>query len=198
SRSLVLALIVCVAVGYVLYDQVFHPQHIDNDAKADRLSQVRAQNKADEELAASMPAFLQDLDRAEQDYTVVRAFLPDAPEVSVVLDAVQKLAAARRVRLTVFRDSGGGGKSALADKLNERVVPIQLAGGHKEVTQFLADIASYPRILHIRDIAITSQRHGELVDATLVCYFAPAPSDLPSLPSDVQQTLSSFAGGLKH
>ncbi|HYM00664.1 MAG TPA: type 4a pilus biogenesis protein PilO [Blastocatellia bacterium] len=193
SKTLLLTLIVCAVVGYLLHDQVFHPQHLDNESKAEQLAQVRAQNHADEELAASMPAFRQDLDRAEKDYTVVRAFLPDAPEVSVVLDAVQKLAAARKVRLTVFRDSGSQAKSALADKLNERVVPIQLFGGHVEITRFLADIASYPRVLHIRDIAITSERRGELVDATLVCYFAPSPSDLPPLPSDIQ--LSTFEGG---
>ena len=117
------------------------------------------------------------------------------PEVSVVLSGVQKLARIRGVSIIIFRDTGSGSKSALADKLNERAVPIQIVGQHLAVARFFADLASYPRVVHVRDLAITSGRRDESVDATLVCYYAPSPQDLPQLPPELQtQSLRSPGG----
>jgi Tfp pilus assembly protein PilO len=194
-----ISLLACLGLTYLLFTTTFQPRHEDNREAAGKLAQFRAQNSADQVLADSMPQFLEEVQRAEEDYAVARQLLPDAPEVSVILQAVQKLATARKVRLTVFHDTGGGAKSALADKLNERVVPIELAGDHLAIARFLGDIASYPRVLHIRDVSITAQPHAhdELVNATLVSYYAPSPQDLPQLPEDVQQTLSTKAGGSK-
>lgn len=177
-------------IGYAIHTYFLESFEQENRLAAQQLSQLRSQNEANKKVEQTLPEFLAEIERAINNYSVARGLLPEEPEVSIVLDGVQQLAASRGVRITKFVATGTGVKSPLADKLNERVVPTQVIGSHEAVTRFLADVATYPRIIHVRNITLTSLKRNETADFSLAAYYAPSPADLPKLPPELKQGIT--------
>ena len=164
------------------------------------------------------PQFLDQFRRLISNYTTARELLPGETEVSNVLDAIQQMARANHVRVTMFDASKPGAKSnnpaptstagpsATETKspqttrpeivLNERVMPAQIQGTHANVARFLSDVAKYPRIIYVRDLSITSLNNQESVNLTLVTYDAPTSGLLPPIPTELRDEFQSHAGQL--
>jgi len=164
------------------------------------------------------PQFLDQFRRLVKNYSTARELLPGEAEVSNVLDAIQQMARANHVRVTMFDASKPGAKStnpaattnpgptASATKspqtsrpeitLNERVMPAQIQGTHANVARFLSDVAKYPRIIYVRDLSITSLNNQESVTLTLVTYDAPTSGILPPLPTELRAEFQTHAGQL--
>jgi Tfp pilus assembly protein PilO len=163
------------------------------------------------------PQFLDQFRRLVDNYNTARELLPSETEVSNVLDALQQMARANSVRVTMFDASKPGAKSiptatpnAAAPgtpakspqtaqpeiTLNERVMPAQIQGTHANVARFLSDVAKYPRIIYVRDLSITALHKQESVNLTLVTYDAPTSGILPPIPTELRDEFQSHTARL--
>lgn len=179
---------VALIIGYLAFEQLIGPLAAEMREKKRSLAISRAQNEAARKIEAAFPTFVAEFKQAWSDYQTATQLLPEEVEVSGVLGAIQKIAAREGVKVTRFDAVKEGGKSPVADKLQERVVSAQVVGVHPAVTRFLAQVAAYPRIIHVREFSITSLKNGESVDLVIAAYYAPPPGDLPPLPQEIHRT----------
>ena len=218
TRLLVFATLVAAALASLIYYQFISAQIAANNALNQTLVQKRKQNAIARMVQETKPQFLDQFRRLVNNYTTARELLPGEAEVSNVLDAIQQMARANHVRVTMFDASKPGAKSnspaatpnpgpsATAAKspqnqqpeiiLNERVMPAQIQGTHANVARFLSDVAKYPRIIYVRDLSITSLNNQESVNLTLVTYDAPTSGILPPIPPELRAEFQPHTGQL--
>lgn len=170
-------------IGYWAYGAWLTPLTEGNAVRAARLAALKQENSAAAAVQQTKPQFIAEFARLLEKHDNARRLLPEEVEVSNVLAAVQQMAAKNGVRLTRFNSTGPGAKSPVADRLYERAVPTTVVGPHGAVVRFLIDVARYPRVIHVRDMAITSLKKTESVDFTLVTFYSP-PS-LPPVPAEL-------------
>jgi Tfp pilus assembly protein PilO len=216
-RLFVFATLLAAALASLIYYQFIFAQTATNDALNQTLIQKRNQNAIARMVQETKPQFLDQFRRLVNNYTTARELLPGEAEVSNVLDAIQQMARANHVRVTMFDASKPGAKSntapatlnpgpATATKspqtaqpeiiLNERVMPAQIQGTHANVARFLSDVARYPRIIYVRDLSITSLNNEESVNLTLVTYDAPTSGILPPIPTELRAEFQTHTGQL--
>lgn len=186
AKAFAVSLALTAIVTYFAFGYLISPLSGELNARRQALSTLRAQNEAARRIEATYPEFIGQFKRAWADYQTATQLLPEEVEVSGVLSAVQQLAEREGVKVTLFNAVKEGGKSPVADRLQERVVPAQVVGGHKAVTRFLTQVASFPRIIHVREIAVTGLKGGESADLVIAAYYAPPPGSLPPVPSGVR------------
>ena len=204
SKLVIFAGLIALAFGTLVYYQVISAQTAANDALRQTLAQKRKQNAIARMVQETKPEFLDQFRRLMDNYRTARELLPGETEVSNVLDAIQQMARANQVRVTMFDASKPGAKSSAGApavaaanttakdaqpqiSLNERVMPAQIQGTHANVARFLSDVAKYPRIIYVRDFSITSLNRQESVNLTLVTYDAPTSGILPPIPAELNQ-----------
>jgi Tfp pilus assembly protein PilO len=214
-KVFVLFSLLALGIGAGLYYQYITPMAASNDSLKEQLAQKRKQNAIARMVQETKPRFLDEFRRVINNYTTARELLPSETEVSNVMDAIQQMARANNVRVTMFDASKPGAKStnpvangaapqqqepnaaaqpALPQSpappqvaLNERVMPAQIQGTHANVARFLRDVAKYPRIIYVRDFSITSLNRQESVNLTLVTYDAPTSGILPPIPAELRE-----------
>ena len=218
SRLFIFATLLAAAFASLVYYQFISTQTAANHALNQSLIEKRKQNAIARMVQETKPQFLDQFRRLVKNYSTARELLPGEAEVSNVLDAIQQMARANHVRVTMFDASKPGAKStnpaattnpgptAPATKspqksrpeitLNERVMPAQIQGTHANVARFLSDVAKYPRIIYVRDLSITSLNNQESVTLTLVTYDAPTSGILPPLPTELRAEFQTHAGQL--
>lgn len=187
-KAMLVASTLALLIGYLAFQQVIGPRAAEMREKKRVLASSRAQNETARKIEVTFPAFVAEFKQAWSDYQTATQLLPEEVEVSGVLGAIQKIAAREGVKVTRFDAVKEGGKSPVADKLQERAVSAQIVGTHGAVTRFLAQVASYPRIIHVREFSITSLKNSESVDLVIAAYYAPPPGDLPPLPQEIHRT----------
>ena len=204
SKLVIFAGLLAVALGALVYYQVISSQAAANDALRQTLAQKRKQNAIARMVQETKPEFLEQFRRLMDNYRTARELLPGETEVSNVLAAIQQMARANQVRVTMFDASKPGAKSSAGApaataantaakdaqpqiSLNERVMPAQIQGTHANVARFLSDVAKYPRIIYVRDFSITSLNRQESVNLTLVTYDAPTSGILPPIPAELNE-----------
>src|SRR5215216_1226034 len=216
-RLLVFATLIAVALASLIYYQFISAQVAANEALNQTLIQKRKQNAIARMVQETKPQFLDQFRRLVDNYNTARELLPSEAEVSNVLDALQQMARANSVRVTMFDASKPGAKSSPTTTpnaaapgtpakspqtaqpeitLNERVMPAQIQGTHANVARFLSDVAKYPRIIYVRDLSITSLNKQESVNLTLVTYDAPTSGILPPIPTELRAEFQTHAGQL--
>ena len=217
-RLFIFATLLAAAFASLVFYQFISAQTAANHALNQTLIEKRKQNAIARMVQETKPQFLDQFRRLVKNYSTARELLPGEAEVSNVLDAIQQMARANHVRVTMFDASKPGAKStnpaattnpgltASATKspqtsrleitLNERVMPAQIQGTHANVARFLSDVAKYPRIIYVRDLAITSLNSQESVNLTLVTYDAPTSGILPPIPTELRAEFQTHAGQL--
>jgi len=217
-RLFIFATLLAAAFASLVYYQFISAQTAANHALNQSLIEKRKQNAIARMVQETKPQFLDQFRRLVKNYSTARELLPGEAEVSNVLDAIQQMARANHVRVTMFDASKPGAKStnpaattnpgltASATKspqtsrleitLNERVMPAQIQGTHANVARFLSDVAKYPRIIYVRDLSITSLNSQESVNLTLVTYDAPTSGILPPIPTELRAEFQTHAGQL--
>jgi len=217
-RLFIFATLLAAAFASLVYYQFISAQTAANHALNQTLIEKRKQNAIARMVQETKPQFLDQFRRLVNNYSTARELLPGEAEVSNVLDAIQQMARANHVRVTMFDASKPGAKStnpaattnpgltASATKspqtsrleitLNERVMPAQIQGTHANVARFLSDVAKYPRIIYVRDLSITSLNSQESVNLTLVTYDAPTSGILPPIPTELRAEFQTHAGQL--
>src|SRR5690349_14703770 len=218
SRLFIFATLLAAAFASLVYYQFISAQTAANHALNQSLIEKRKQNAIARMVQETKPQLLDQFRRLVKNYGTARELLPGEAEVSNVLDAIQQMARANHVRVTMFDASKPGAKStnpaattnpgptASATKspqtsrpeitLNERVMPAQIQGTHANVARFLSDVAKYPRIIYVRDLSITSLNNQESVTLTLVTYDAPTSGILPPIPTELRAEFQTHAGQL--
>jgi Tfp pilus assembly protein PilO len=214
GRLFLFATLLAAALASLIYYQFLSPQTAANDALNQTLVQKRKQNAIARMVQETKPQFLDQFRRLVDNYNTARELLPSEAEVSNVLDALQQMARANSVRVTMFDASKPGAKSsptvtpnaAAPAKspqtaqpeiiLNERVMPAQIQGTHANVARFLSDVAKYPRIIYVRDLSITALHKQESVNLTLVTYDAPTSGILPPIPTELRDEFQSHTARL--
>jgi Tfp pilus assembly protein PilO len=217
-RLFIFATLLAAALASLVYYQFISAQTAANHALNQTLIDKRKQNAIARMVQETKPQFLDQFRRLVNNYSTARELLPGEAEVSNVLDAIQQMARANHVRVTMFDASKPGAKStnpaattnpgptATATKspqtsrpeiiLNERVMPAQIQGTHANVARFLSDVAKFPRIIYVRDLSITSLNNQESVNLTLVTYDAPTSGILPPIPTELRAEFQTHAGQL--
>jgi Tfp pilus assembly protein PilO len=217
-RLVIFSTLCAAAIASLIYYQFISAQLAANQALNQSLVQKRKQNTIARQVHETKPQFLDQFRCLISNYTTARELLPGEAEVSNVLDAIQQMARANHVRVTMFDASKPGAKSNNAAPpsnagpsatetkspqttrpeivLNERVMPAQIQGTHANVARFLSDVAKYPRIIYVRDLSITSLNNQESVNLTLVTYDAPTSGLLPPIPAELRAEFQSHAGQL--
>lgn len=197
--------LIALAFGALAYYQYIAPQTAANDTLQQTLTTKRKQNAIARMVQETKPQFIEEFRRLINNYGTARELLPGEAEVSNVLDAVQQIARANQVRVTMFDASKPGAKSNASPNdataaqstgaapappqisLNERLMPAQVQGTHANIARFLTTVARYPRIIYVRDFSITSLNRQETMSMTLVTYDAPTSGILPPIPAELRE-----------
>jgi Tfp pilus assembly protein PilO len=212
KKTLIYSSLLAAALGALLYWQFLSPVISAKDQLSTELQRWHKQNAIARMMQETRPQFLDEFRRVISNYSTARELLPAEVEVSNVMAAIQDLAHRNNVRVTVFDASKPGVKSASALStvasasnqptessnqqptatqqvaLNERRIPAQIVGTHSGVASFIRDVAQYPRIIYVSDIAIAAGNNKqESVNMTLVTYDAPSAGLLPPIPAELQQ-----------
>src|SRR5689334_18339845 len=159
-RLFVIATLFAATLASLVYYQFISAQTVANNALNQTLIEKRKQNAIARMVQETKPEFLDQFRRLVNNYSTARELLPGEAEVSNVLDAIQQMARANHVRVTMFDASKPGAKSTnpaattnpgptvSATKspqtsrpeitLNERVMPAQIQGTHANVARFLS------------------------------------------------------------
>lgn len=211
KKTLICSSLLAAALGTLLYWQFLSPMNSAKEQLSTELQRLHKQNAIARMMQETRPQFLDEFRRVISNYSTARELLPAEVEVSNVMAAIQDLAHRNNVRVTVFDASKPGVKSASPAStvapayqptessnqqptatqqvaLNERRIPAQIVGTHSGVASFIRDVARYPRIIYVSDIAIAAGNNKqESVNMTLVTYDAPSAGLLPPIPVELQQ-----------
>jgi Tfp pilus assembly protein PilO len=103
--------LLALAVGALIYTQFLSSTVAANDALRVTLAEKRKQNAIARQVQETKPQFLEEFRRLITNYTTARELLPSETEVSNVLAAIQQMASANQVRVTMFDASKPGAKS---------------------------------------------------------------------------------------
>lgn len=197
GRAKVIALSLVLACGlfYAAYSYALTPIAEENDRGKEQLATLLAKNEESRQVERTKEEFFREYCRILQNYETAKELLPAEVEVSKVLAAVQGLAVKSGVKLSRIDLSQTGVKSLSATPLYERVAPAQVLGTHKQVAEFLASIAGFPRIIHVREINIQSLKQKESVDLVIAAFYAPPPGELPPVPPEVADRVGQKTSG---
>src|SRR5215216_4993154 len=110
-RLLILSTLCAAAIASLIYYQFISAQVAANHALNQTLIQKRKQNAIARMVQETKPQFLDQFRRLINNYSTARELLPGEAEVSNVLDAIQQMARANQVRVTMFDASKPGAKS---------------------------------------------------------------------------------------
>jgi Tfp pilus assembly protein PilO len=174
---------------YLLYTAFVSPVAAANEQTRAALLKQQAENAAAQEIERSEPQFRAEFARVIQLYADAQPLLPGDTEVGNVLAQVQEAATRNGVLLTGLNASKEGVKSPALDKVYERELPALVVGAHPQVVKFFYDVARLPRIILIRDFAVTSLRQRVAVNFTLTAYNAPPPAETPALPEEFNRLI---------
>lgn len=180
---------------YAGYTYLLSPLSASNADKRESLAKLNQENETNRAIESTKPEFDAELRRGVLIYRDALTLLPNDPEGSNVLAFAQDRAQRAGVSLNAFNGLNAQGKevvqSASADKLYEKEMPAVVVGNLPQIKRFFEDIARLPRIVHVKDIAMTSLGQRVMVSFTLIAYYAPKPSDVPPLPQQLQKLLDS-------
>jgi hypothetical protein len=126
-------------------------------------------------------------------YREAEPLLPQETEVSGVLEQVGEAARRNNVTLRGLNAAREGVKSPTAELLYEREVPALVSGEYPNIVRFFYDLSRMPRIILVRDFAVSANKTNTVAAATLVAFHAPPPAELPQIPAEVKKLIS--AGG---
>ena len=186
AKVLAVSILLSGALFYAAYTYILSPADQENVKARGQLDALLAKNEEARQVERTKEEFFREYKRILQNYETAKELLPAEVEVSRVLGAVQDLAVKSGVKLTRIDLSQNGVKSPSATPLYERIAPAQVVGTHKQVAEFLASIASFPRIIHVREINIQSLKpQKESVDLVIAAFYAPPPGELPPVPNEV-------------
>lgn len=185
-KVLLVSLIISAGLFYAAHTYVLSPADDENTKAQGQLSALLAKNEESRQVERTKQEFFAEYRRILGNYETAKQLLPAEVEVSKVLGAVQDLAVKSGVKLSRIDLTQNGVKSPSATPLYERVAPAQVLGTHKQIAEFLASVASYPRIIHVREINIQSLKpQKESVDLVIAAFYAPPPGELPPVPPEV-------------
>lgn len=187
-KTLLLSVAAAALLAYAAYNYVLSPMGEDNDKARAALIGLLAKNEEARQVEVTKEAFFKEYGRIQANYETAKELLPAEVEVSNVLGAVQELAVKSGVKLTRIDLSQPGVKSPSATPLYERVAPAQVVGTHKALAEFLSSVASYPRIIHVREVNIAALKQKESIDMTLAAFYAPPPGELPPVPAEIESS----------
>ena len=195
AKVLLLSLVISAALLYAAHTYLLSPMDAENDRAKEQLLVLLAKNEESRQIERTKPEFFAEYRRILQNYGTVQQLLPAEVEVSRVLGAVQDLAVKSGVKLTRIDLSQNGVKSPSATPLYERIAPAQVIGTHKQIAEFLASVAGFPRIIHVREINIQSLKQRESVDMVIAAFYAPPPGELPPVPPEVADAVGNKTSG---
>lgn len=185
-KVLLASLIISGGLFYAAHAYVLSPADDENSKANGQLAALLAKNEESRQVERTKEEFFKEYRRILGNYETAKQLLPAEVEVSRVLGAVQDLAVKSGVKLSRIDLTQTGVKSPSATPLYERVAPAQVLGTHKQVAEFLASIASFPRIIHVREINIQSlKQQKESVDLVIAAFYAPPLGELPPVPPEV-------------
>lgn len=97
----------------------------------------------------------------------LEALLPTSAETEALLSALHGAAQRHGLSIELFRPGEASGEGFAG----EQTIAVRVAGTYHGLGAFLADVASLPRLVVLRDLAIAPGRDGRLVlDATTRTY----------------------------
>ncbi len=193
-RTAVYSALLALAVLWAGHAWVVEPLKAAKEEAAAALEQQERENALNRAVEAERPAFEREFRRAVLGYRSARELLPSSLEVTNVLAQVQETARRHRVQLAGFDAlAKTDARSASADKLYEREVPAVVAGAYGDVVEFFRAVTRLPRVVEIREFALTSLRDRVSVSFKLAAYYAPPPGELPALPPEFQRLLDEPA-----
>jgi len=193
-RAAVYSALLALAVLWAGHAWVIEPLKAAKEEAAAALHQQERENALNRAVEAERPAFEREFRRAVLGYRSARELLPSSVEVTSVLAQAQETARLHHVQLAGFDALGKtDARSGSADKLYEREVPAVVAGTYGDVVEFFRAVTRLPRLVEIREFALTTLRDRVSVSFKLAAYYAPPPGELPALPTEFQKLLDEPA-----
>jgi Tfp pilus assembly protein PilO len=189
-KVFLLSLLLAGGLAYGGYTMFVEPVKAENQSAAEANQRLHDENEKNRTVEKTHDAFQAEFKRDVINYRTARQLLPNNIEVTNVLGQVQVAAVQSGGTLTGFDAiTKTDVKSPAADKLYEREVPAVYVGTYPQAIQFFRAVARLPRIVQIRDFALTSLRQKVSVSFKLIVYYAPPPNELPPLPPELKALL---------
>lgn len=115
-----------------------------------KLEQLQRENKSGSLLRENIKGFEKSLKDSQQELESLKSLLPEAVQLSDVLQTIQAKARKENLILRVFRPGAANQK----DYYNEKPILIDVSGSYHNIGNFFADMAGFERINNISDVEI--------------------------------------------
>lgn len=115
-----------------------------------KLEQLQRENKAGSLLKENLKGFQKSLRDAQHELESLKSLLPEAVQLSDVLQTIQEKARRENLILRVFRP----GAAAQKNYYNEKPILVDVSGSYRNIGSFFAEMARFERINNISDVEI--------------------------------------------
>jgi type IV pilus assembly protein PilO len=110
--------------------------------------------------AVNLDAYRQQLAAIEQEFGEMLKQLPNKSEMEALLTDINQAGLGRGLRFELFRPAQ---RETMSEFYAELPITIKLTGNYHDMGAFASDVSQLPRIVTLNEIALTTDREGNLV-----------------------------------
>jgi len=177
----VVLLVIVGAIWSGLHFLVFQKTRDETATSEAKLVQLKRENDANQIVVSNMAAFEASLENSKRELEELKDLLPEAVQLSNIMQTIQTKAKARNLTLRVFRPRG----DIARDYYTEKPITLDVSGSYNNLGQFFADMANYERINSVGNFEVVqtelqTQKVSVSSGFTLTIYYV-SPENLANL-----------------
>jgi len=153
-----------------------------------KLVQLKRENDANQIVVGNLAAFEASLETSKRELEELKDLLPEAVQLSNIMQTIQTKARNRGLTLRVFRPRG----DIARDYYTEKPITLDVSGSYNNLGLFFADLANYERINSVGNFEVVqTELQTEKVSVTsgftLTIYYV-SPENLANLQNKGKKT----------
>jgi len=159
-------ILICAGAFILLVGGFFYFMYLPNIQEIDKLKTKKAslQKKLDtvQEKAAQLAEYREKMKKAEEDFMIAKAVLPETREIPSLLESVSQSGQDAGLQELLFQPQSEAKKDFYA----EIPVQIKVSGSYHNVASFFDNVSRLYRIVNIRDIEMKSGKSDTVLDTS--------------------------------
>ena len=159
-------ILICVGVVVLLAGGFFYFSYLPNIQKIDKLKTQKAslekQLETTRKKAAQLAEYREKMKKAEEDFMIAKAVLPETREIPSLLESVSQAGQDAGLEELLFQPQAEAKKDFYA----EIPVAIKVSGSYHNVATFFDNVSRLYRIVNIQNIDMKSGKSDTILDTS--------------------------------
>lgn len=159
-------ILICIGAFVLLAGGFFYFSYLPKIQKIDKLKNQKAslqkQLKTTSEKAAQLAEYREKMKKAEEDFMLAKAVLPETREIPSLLSSVSDSGQDAGLEFLLFQP----GSEATKDFYAEIPVSIKVSGSYHNVASFFDNVSRLYRIVNIKNIEMKTGKSDTILDTS--------------------------------